>query len=247
VALADGSVERPFVSLNDAVDAVRALPQAQRCAAGGVIVSIAGGVYGGIRNQLSLSAEDSGCGQGAPVVYRSVPTDATPVVLHGGAAVPPSAFKEEPHKTPGGLTIWSADLKSLGLGALAATSANFKTGWTCANGNRTEFFFGGKAMTLARHPNKEAGSEIWQYLRQGATLSSSEFDSGTDDTADGAKIPASMSAQWAHEVDDLWVHGELPYFAQPRRHASLFPAALRANILNLQDFSAGTGPTPSGK
>jgi hypothetical protein len=95
----------------------------------------------------------------------------------------------------------------LGLADLAKTTSNFATGWTCANGNRTELFFGGRAMTLARYPNKETGSEIWQYLRQGDSLTNSSFAAGTDDTTGDKPIAASLSAQWRTETDTLWAHG----------------------------------------
>ena len=68
-------------------------------------------------------------------------------------------------------------------------------------------FFGGKAMTLARYPNKEAGSEIWQYLRQGDSLSNSSFAAGTDDTTGDKPIAASLITEWRAETDTLWAHG----------------------------------------
>ena len=107
-------------------------------------------------NRFRLAEGDSGC-PGSPVVYRAAPGDAKPVVIHAGVAVPASAFKKDSN-TAKGLTIWKADLGKLGLADLAGTSGNFHTGWNCANGNRTELFFGGNAMTVARHPNKANGS-----------------------------------------------------------------------------------------
>ena len=164
-------------------------------------VTIRGGVYGGAANRFDLTEADSGCPDN-PVIYRADPNDSEPVVLHGGAEVPSSAFKEHA-KTTGGLTVWCADLGKLGLAELSTTSANFKEGWNCANGNRTELFFDGKAMTLARHPNKQPGTETWQYLRQGSTLSASAFEPGTDDTTGTAVVPQA----WASEAEDMWVHG----------------------------------------
>ena len=198
----DGSPGRPFASVGEAVAAVRAIPLPRRC---GVTVTIAGGVYGGPANNVRLTDADSGC-PGAPVIYRAAPGDPAAVLLHGGVEVPVSAF----HKnltTAGGLVIWSADLALLGLASLGSTSGSFKTGWNCANGDRTELFFGGQAMTLARHPNKAgaSGNGTWQYLRQGKTLTPSSFGAGTDDTTGGQPVPA-LSA-WAADATDLWVHG----------------------------------------
>eukprot|EP01043_Picozoa_sp_COSAG02_P077512 COSAG02_NODE_16997_length_1037_cov_0.987207_1_plen_263_part_10 len=177
-----------FRDVASAVAAVRALPREQRC---GATVTIAGGIYTGDANAFRLTEEDSGCA-GDPVVYRADPNDPKPVVLSGGAQIEPSAFKIGGH-TSSGLPIWEVALAPLGLAGLASTSAQFHTGWVCANGNRTELFFGGNAMVLARHPNKH-NDGTWQYLRQGTSLSPTTFTAGTDDTAAGANI--SADAVW---------------------------------------------------
>jgi hypothetical protein len=201
-AVSSSRASDSFRDVASAVAAVRALPKEQRC---GATVTIAGGVYTGEANAFRLTAEDSGCA-GDPVVYRADPNDPEPVVLSGGAQIAPGAFKAG-GKTPSGLPIWEADLGSLGLGDLASTSAQFHTGWTCANGNRTELFFGGNAMVLARHPNLDTQG-TWQYLRQGASLSATTFAAGTDDTAGGANI--SADAAWLKGLGSdgsAWVHG----------------------------------------
>jgi len=114
------------------------------------------------------------------------------VVLHGGVEV--KGFLKD-GQTADGLTIWSVDLAAAGLSTLAATSGIFQSGWKCANGDRTELFFGGSAMTLARHPNKAKDGATpdqgtWQYLRQGAVVTPTSFTAGTDDTDGGKAIPA---------------------------------------------------------
>lgn len=191
-----------------AVAAVKALPHEQRC---GAVVTIAGGVYAGPQNALRLTEADSGC-VGNPVIYRAAPDDSEPVVLTGGLPLPPSSFKRSGPVTPGGLAIWEVDLAALGVTKLGASSGNFHTGWSCANGNRTELYFGGKAMTLARHPNRETGTGTWQYLRQGATLDASagklatSFVAGTDDT--NGDTPIAADAPWLKGLgDSAWVHG----------------------------------------
>ena len=200
---ADGSQSRPFATIAAAVAAVRQLPQATRCRAGGVRVTVAGGWYA---EGLHLTQADSGCGHRAPVIYRAAPDDPKPVVVHGGAVIPASSL----HKGPvlaNGLTVWTADLRELGLASLAASSGRFNTGWVCANGRRTELFVGGRAMTLARHPNRADVDGTWQYLRQGRTVSPTSFLAGTDDTAGGSPVPAS--AEWlnASAMRDAWAHG----------------------------------------
>lgn len=207
-AAGNGTAQRPFPSVGHAIASIRSLSRAERCAPGGVTVTIAGGVYGAENGRLYLTSADSSCGPEAPLVFRAAPKDTVPVVLHGGVEIPASAFKKEATiPGSGGKSVWSADLGALGLSELAKTSANFTIGWKCANGNRTELFFNGRAMTLARYPNKESGSEIWQYLRQGVVLSTQSFGAGTDDTTGGKPIATSLFKQWRTETESLWVHG----------------------------------------
>ena len=210
-----GTINRPFGTLAAAIMAVRTLPQRQRC---GLVVTIAGGVYGGVDNLFRLTEADNGC-VGQPIVYRADPNSNESVVLHGGAEIPPTSFKAN-GSTTSGLKVWAADLAEVGLGALAATSGSFLPGWfpgpaparSCANGNRTELFFGGHAMTLARHPNKKAGAAtldqgIWQYLRVSAhgLMTPTLFKIGTDDT-DGKKPPAD--APFLHDLGrQTFAHG----------------------------------------
>lgn len=181
-----------FGSISEAVAAIRALPPRQRTS--GVIVTIAGGDYIGEENMLMLGPEDSGSPR-APIVFESDPGDLLPVRLHSGIDIPPPAFERV-----GNSRIWRADLKGLGLTRLASV---FNTGWTCANGNRTELFFGGQPMTLARHPNKDR-SGGWQYFRLGS-VGTDGFGAGTDDTTGGKPVP--RDPVWANESNSLWVHG----------------------------------------
>jgi hypothetical protein len=136
-----------------------------RCGGAGTVVTIAGGVYAGDGNMLRLSDADSGC-PSAPVVYRAAPADPVPVRLHAGAQVPPSAFSSG-GSAPGGGEVWRADLKPLGLAELARTTDRFNTGWVCANGNRTEVFMDGIALTLARHPNKLRDKNLAVFAARG--------------------------------------------------------------------------------
>ena len=182
-------------SISDAVDAIRNLPASQR--AMGVVVTIAGGDYMGVSNHLTLGPSDSGL-RHAPIIFQADADDPVPVKMHGGINIPPPAF-ERAGTAPNGLPIWRADLKGLGLTRLTSF---FNTGWTCANGNRTEMFFQGQPMTLARHPNKD-GSGVWQYFRVGS-VSDDEFGAGTDDTT---SKPVPADAPWLNDSHSLWVHG----------------------------------------
>lgn len=198
---------RPFASVRAAVDAYKALPLAERCAPGGVVLTIAGGTY---PEGLHLGREDSGCHAAAPLILRADPFDRTQVVFHGGVEIPLGAFRRSVWRASASETVWQADLRSVPGGTeLAASSGDFQQGWVCANanGSRTEFFFGGTAMTLARHPNKQEGSEAWQYMRQGAVLSRRSFAAGTDDTADGRAVAPDPPWAAANESEGLWAQG----------------------------------------
>lgn len=62
-------------------------------------------------------------------------------------------------------------------------------------------------MTLARHPNKQAGSGTWQYLRQGEVRSARSFAAGTDDTAGGRAVAPDPPWAAAGESEGLWAQG----------------------------------------
>jgi hypothetical protein len=196
-----GSRQRPFRTVGAAVAAIRSLPK--QCGTSGslaVRVTIAGGLYGGPDNSLELDALDSGCAE-TPVIFRADPGDPVPVTLHGGAALSPASFRRA--GTIRGRTVYSVDLRSLGLAELARSSSNFQTGWSCANGERTELFFAGVPMHLARHPNISPDG-VWQWMRQGATVNSSSFEPGTNDASSGE--PVHVDLQWAGERS-MWAHG----------------------------------------
>lgn len=197
-----GAENLPFKTLNEAAAAIRSLPVEERC---GMVVSIAPGSYGGTANLLRLTEEDSGC-EGAPIVYRAAADANSPVIVHAGVELAPASFTKA-GVTADGYTIWASDLAAAGLSDLANTSGNFQTGWECANGDRTEFFFNGTAMTLARHPNKAAGpGATWQYMRQGAVLGATSFVAGTDDSAGG--LPVDAGAPFLRNLSaGAWAHG----------------------------------------
>lgn len=167
----------------------------------GVQVTIKGGDYSGDDNALLLDARDSGTVD-APIVFQANPDDATPVRLHGGAVVPSNAWVRN-GSTAGGLAVYKAELAPLGLAGLARWSGSFQTGWTCANGNRTELFMNGEAMTLARYPNKDGVTGTWRYLRAGAAINGSVFHAGTDESG----RPVSPTAPLVGDTTDMWMQG----------------------------------------
>lgn len=142
----DGTIERPFATLEKARDAVRngKTPNPSVVSA---TVYLHGGLYE-IQQPLQLTEEDSGTEQ-APIVWRNFQNEK--VVLSGGrkvgnfkpvtdaqalSRIPPDAA---PH-------VLQADLASIGLSDL---------GEVAGAGKRIELFFDGKPMTLSRWPNEE--------------------------------------------------------------------------------------------
>lgn len=160
----NGTAEAPFVGLETARDAVRALTAAGKLP-DGVTVLLHGGDY---RRETSfaLTAEDSGTAAG-PVVYRAAPGES--VRLTGALPVPASAFTPvtDPavrERLPEEVRdrVVQADLKALGLPPVAPMPAQFR-GAPLA----PELFYNDRRMTLARWPN-EGWARIAKILETGS-------------------------------------------------------------------------------
>jgi hypothetical protein len=166
-AAPDGSETRPFASLQQARDAVRALKKSHDGTPprGGVRVLIHGGEYP-LQETLRLAAEDSGTAQ-SPVVYQAKPGE-TPV-FSGGVQVagwrPISDAGLLQKLDPAALgRVIEADLKALGVKDFGdATDLR----------RRPELYCGGTPQTLARWP-KEGYVKTGEVLRQGSSFNYSE-------------------------------------------------------------------------
>jgi len=144
----DGSDDRPFRTLEEARDAVRALKKARGGALpkGGVRILIAGGAYT-VERPLALGSEDSGSA-GAPVIYQAH-ADQNPV-LCGGVRVlgwrPVTDPRQRARLDPSVRDrVLEADVRDLGVTDL---------GDATALRHRPELFADGVPQTLARWPNE---------------------------------------------------------------------------------------------
>ncbi|MBN2310694.1 MAG: right-handed parallel beta-helix repeat-containing protein [Candidatus Hydrogenedentes bacterium] len=189
-----GTKDAPFDGLRAARDAIRGLKQAGGLPAGGVLVSVAPGVYPAVET-LAFTEEDSGTAA-APIIYRAAgPRAAT---LSGGTAL--TGFKpvkdeavlarlpEEAHGK-----VFEIDLKAIGIddyGTMAPRGA------TLGDRPLLELFFDGRAMQLARWPNEG-------YIRAGTV-----HDAGQAEPARGAVFDCTEErlARWA-DARDPWIFG----------------------------------------
>lgn len=215
-----GSVARPFRTLTQARDAVRALRA--RCwggvlPAGGVTVHLRGGVHT-LARPLVLGLQDSG------VTYRAHRGDTEPVLISGGLAVPWATFVQ----APGRPRVLQANLTALLDAAVGghATLPNDPWGEVKVGGadgppvatDLAELFCGGKPMHLARWPNVHAnGSTQWAYTGAGLPHNCSTDCAGFAlRRASGPGPPAPAAArlrQWAQEAAENYpfLHGYWQY------------------------------------
>lgn len=180
----DGSIDRPYSSIEEARAYIRDLNRNDAYPSGGVLVEIAGGTY--LRNEtLQFTSEDSGLWN-APVIYRAVP--GSTVSLIGGHRFKPSQFSpvsdsailerlpEAARAHVRQLDLKDFDIVDYGEMPLFGHSMHYLmqagTPWR-TGGAAPELFVDGQAMTVARWPNKgfvrvgkivEKGDHIRQWL-----------------------------------------------------------------------------------
>jgi hypothetical protein len=154
---ASGTLAHPFLTLERAQTAVRALIAAGPLPAGGVVVWLRGGVYTRTAS-FALTSEDSGSAT-SPVVYRGYPGETARLV--GGVQIPASAFKT----VTSGSSVWArldptaqgqvvaADVTSLGITDFGTLSprATFNDGVPAA----LELFIDGTRAPLGRWPDAD--------------------------------------------------------------------------------------------
>jgi hypothetical protein len=150
-----GTPEKPFATLEQARDAVRALKSQGGLPPGGVSVAIRGGVYH-VTQTFRLAAADSGTEE-APVCYAAAPGE-TPV-FSGGVKLKgfqlvkdPAVLARLPAEVRG--MMFAADLKANGVTNLwPLRLGGFASGLGFRTHPVTELFFNGQPMPLARWPN----------------------------------------------------------------------------------------------
>lgn len=150
-AAGEGSRARPFTSLEQARDAVRALKKSGALPAGGVVVTLQPGVYRRTQT-LELTAADSGTAA-APVLWRAAQQGAAQ--LHAGVWLKPENF--QPVTDAALLSrldpaarghVVQLKLAPLGLKHTGPYPALFNNG-----GGLLELFFNDERMPLSRWPN----------------------------------------------------------------------------------------------
>jgi hypothetical protein len=197
---APGSLERPFVILEKARDAIRGLKDSDGLPEGGVTIYIRGGVYP-LTETFKLSDKDSGA-ENSPIVYRAYKDEQ--VRLIGGKQI--DGFKMISDQTvlkrideKARDKILQVDLKARGITDFGHVSPR-KFGGS-AHSTGLELFFNDKPMTLARWPN------------EGFVKITGLHDPGTVNVrgTKGSKTGKFMyegdrPKRWAGE-NDVWVHG----------------------------------------
>ena len=194
VADADGSAQRPYATLVEARDAVRALRSdvSRPPAAGAIRVLVHAGVY----SPLSLTAADSGRGPGAATVWEAAGDG--PAVISAGLELPSHLFRPSASH----VGAFEADLRAVGLASYGSISA-LDTG--CGNviySNRSAVYFNMQPLTLARYPNV-APDGAWNFAY---------IDHGGDSSfavEPGEPIAARLPV-WATEREP-WLHGYWKY------------------------------------
>jgi len=156
-----GTKNQPFATLERARDAVRQLNAAGRYPSAGITVWLRGGLYER-RHAFELDARDNGV-PGAPVIYASAPGETAR--LAGAKTIPASAFHPVTDRTfldrvvshAARRHLLQADLKALGIAdygelhPMHAVDFGSSTHYLPAP---MELSIDGKAMTLARWPNR---------------------------------------------------------------------------------------------
>ena len=195
---ADGSLEKPFASLEKARDAVRATKQSSP-----ITVWLRGGDY--VRtNALVLAATDSGSA-GAPVIWRAY-RDESPRLLGGRVLKGFQPVKDEAllsRLDPAARAhILQLDLRAKGLTNFGEMrSRGFGRPTTPAH---CELFFARRPMPLARWPNEGA----WEKIAGFPTNSGNGDGHGGSigNLPDGFTYSGDRPRRWK-ETSDLWVHG----------------------------------------
>ncbi len=169
----DGSISKPFASLEKARDTIRELKKAGNLGAGGAVVYIRGGEYL-VQKTFELTAEDSGT-KDAPVIYRNYPDEEVKFV--GAAILSSDLFKKVTDEDvlerivdkKAREKIVGVDMFALGYTELpeqtfpGAYSYNYNMdkihGKKPPEAVASELVIDGKTMTIARYPNED-----WLYI-----------------------------------------------------------------------------------
>lgn len=151
----DGSIERPFNSLEEAVDLIRSIKKEARWPEGGIRVIIKGGRYE-LRRPMILTEEHSGT-EVSPLVFSGADGELAiitgSVLLKDFVAVEDAAILAQlPENARTNVVM--VDLKRYGIREIAPlTLGGFGSGRGFQTYPVMELFWNGEALQLARWPN----------------------------------------------------------------------------------------------
>ncbi|MBI5092878.1 MAG: right-handed parallel beta-helix repeat-containing protein [Candidatus Hydrogenedentes bacterium] len=189
-----GTQEKPFATIQRAVDAIATTAKNSGLPNGGVSVSVRGGVYR-LQHGITVSRAASGA-EGKPVVFGAA--EGADVRINGSAPVKgfqpvkdPAVLSRLPEAACGKVVV--VDLKAQGITHFAPLVYR---GYSCGAQSSTELFVNGKPMTPARWPNTG-------FLRTGKVI-----DAGSQKENRGGifEFKDERAKRWSN-ARDMWLYG----------------------------------------
>lgn len=201
---ANGTPEHPFLTLERARDAIRALKAKGPLPPSGVEILIHPGTYR-VTQSFRLTQEDSGT-PNAPIVYRA--TGPSTPVFTGGVQLrdfkvvdDPAVLARLPESARG--KVWETDLARVGVTNLVPFELG---GFSSGRGFKThaamELFVNGEPMTLARWPNE--GFVMTGEVPGPLTLPAWDRKLGSPEGR--FRFDGDRPARWVGEPD-AWLYG----------------------------------------
>lgn len=200
---ANGSIEKPFATLEKARDAIRALKQSAPSSTNSLTVWLRGGDYART-NALTLSVSDSGS-EAARVVWRAYRDEHPRLLgarlLHGFQPVTNAALLARLDPTARG-HILQLDLRAQGFTNFGEMhSRGFSRPTTPAH---CELFFAHRPMTVARWPNEGAWEKIAGF--PSGAGKGDDHGGSVGNLPDGFNYSGDRPRRWK-DTSDIWVHG----------------------------------------
>ena len=222
-----------FSSVHTARDELRARIAAGSLPAGGARVTLQPGVHS-LATPLHLDSRDSGR-PGAPIVWQAAAGGpGGGALLSGGVRIPVTAWGPCASAQATASAV-CADLGKLGLSELGELGKFTKgVGLKECETSRSELFYNGAPMQLARWPNIGAdGSWLWAHV-DNATTSGFKYNSSE-------ACPAAQH-KWSQEADP-WLHS---YFHSDWSDRYLQMTGIDADTSTIMLNTTQAGPIKHG-
>ena len=234
----DGSSAKPFATLAEARDGVRAARQAGKFANDETVkIVLAPGDYV-LKGSLALEESDGGSSESAPVVWKAAKAGTARVV--GGVRVPAGAFRPVtdasilarlPEEARG--KVLQADVSTLLPGKIPPMSHSF-------GGTPTApmLFINHRFGTLARWPNADFTS-FSKCVDHGAVVKRNA--GGSDVTKPGAFVYSNPRAKRWNFAEGVWMNGYWTHDWDNRsvKAASYGPENGMNDVIRLQKMISG--------